>query len=1020
MDDFYIARTHYYKAEHEILSEHLKDCYQPQQVKIFYRKDIPSYEPFSNNLAPAKIRLLHATLERLIFHLQKESSKARVCFIHFFRELYGDLIDAELPLSAADLAGLIDAIISSQTQQHGAVCFEKVLELTATYIQMDGLKGSLRAVLLKLMHLIESGAAAFSHQQGKALLLRCKKLTGQFDPVQEIQSLFPDQVFRKRPGSAPDKFPSSKKGRFKDAQQMISDFLLHCESNNIDHSLSKQEIPLFQEILAENSCSIDSLVQALLIRFCWFEIVLYPQRRAPLSLLYKSLEHWSIKEASSLYFLIDHAAHLAPEMLPILDKIMHKVESWIDANGLDKELRKKLLGLSRSSLLNRKDRQSQKVYTRIQDIISGKSEKVLAPSYHLPELDHFGLFANQLLLEMDPASTSLWYQLLVLCEKAGKSRPNAGFLKKTKLLFDQFAAPQFLGPFKAILSHTIKMPLWTSTDSPYLFCPDNRESMRGLLWCSSHFEDEDLHLLLADVAERGYRKLYGKKSAAASVSNAAIYTLGQSKGIAGLAHLSRLKWRIKNFSVTRIVERYLDSAATVLGLDKLDLEDLSVPDFGLKEGSMKMSIGPSSAVIDASKGRKTKLIWLNSQGDVIKQAPKIVRQSFKTERKALKHLASSIQKNLQAQKQRIDRSLLLDRRWSFPFFQEHFLNHGLLGLISRKLILEFRRGSKSTNGIFQDGSFVNRQGKKISGINSRTTVSLWHPISKSSKEVAAWQQFIEHNEIKQPIKQAHREIYRLTAAEEGTEFYSNRMAAHILRQHQFNSLGRSRGWRYSMLGNFDHRESDAISFELPSANIKAEYWVSEVDNTEHMDPNYLWKFISTDQVRFTDLRSMQAMSLASVPPLVFSELMRDVDLFVGVASIGNDPNWEDRGGITEHRDYWHNFSFGELSSTARTRKKILQNLLPKLKIAKKCKISGRFLVVKGKLRIYKIHLGSTNILMEPNNEYLCIVSDQSKKEKNVFLPFEGDQQLSIILSKAFMLTEDDKIDDKTIMSQILS
>lgn len=79
-----------------------------------------------------------------------------------------------------------------------------------------------------------------------------------------------------------------------------------------------------------------------------------------------------------------------------------------------------------------------------------------------------------------------------------------------------------------------------------------------------------------------------------------------------------------------------------------------------------------------------------------------------------------------------------------------------------------------------------------------------------------------------------------------------------------------------------------------------------------------------------------------------------------------------------------------------------------------------FLVVKGKLRTYKIHIGSTNILMEPNDQYLCIMPDRGKKEipDDVFLPFEGDSGLSVILSKAMLLAEDDKITDKTIMSQI--
>ena len=41
------------------------------------------------------------------------------------------------------------------------------------------------------------------------------------------------------------------------------------------------------------------------------------------------------------------------------------------------------------------------------------------------------------------------------------------------------------------------------------------------------------------------------------------------------------------------------------------------------------------------------------------------------------------------------------------------------------------------------------------------------------------------------------------------------------------------------------------------------------------------------------------------------------DLFVGVASVGNDPSWIDGGaGVAEHHDYWHGYSFGELSTTA--------------------------------------------------------------------------------------------------------
>jgi len=47
------------------------------------------------------------------------------------------------------------------------------------------------------------------------------------------------------------------------------------------------------------------------------------------------------------------------------------------------------------------------------------------------------------------------------------------------------------------------------------------------------------------------------------------------------------------------------------------------------------------------------------------------------------------------------------------------------------------------------------------------------------------------------------------------------------------------------------------------------------------------------------------------------------------------------------------------------------------------------------------------------------VNDRSGKSTGkLFLPFEGDHMLSIILSKAFLLAEDEKIKDTTITRQI--
>ena len=75
-------------------------------------------------------------------------------------------------------------------------------------------------------------------------------------------------------------------------------------------------------------------------------------------------------------------------------------------------------------------------------------------------------------------------------------------------------------------------------------------------------------------------------------------------------------------------------------------------------------------------------------------------------------------------------------------------------------------------------------------------------------------------------------------------------------------------------------------------------------------------------------------------------------------------------------------------------------------------------MVRGNRRSYKIHLGSANVLMEPNDEYLCIVPDRGRGPRRLYLPFEEDSRLSVILSKAFMLADDERIDDPTITRQI--
>jgi hypothetical protein len=529
----------------------------------------------------------------------------------------------------------------------------------------------------------------------------------------------------------------------------------------------------------------------------------------------------------------------------------------------------------------------------------------------------------------------------------------------------------------------------------------------------------ELFQLLNDVAEKSYQKIPGVGPAAASVGNACLYVLAQS-GLAGVGQLSRLKLRIKQPNTQALIQKYIQDESSRLGVSPQLIEDMSVVDYGLTKGALTQVLGDYRAEVSIASIDKVDLRWFKADGTTLKSEPAAVKREFSLELKALKNTVADIARNTTAQRDRLDRSMLSGRCWTGQEFTDYYVNHGLMSFLAHRLIWTVEKNGQKADVFYQNGHWADHNGTVIDWIGGDVTVRLWHPVGKPIDTVLAWREFLNSREIKQPMKQAFREVYLLTDAELNTRSYSNRMAAHILKQHQFNTLAKGRGWRYSLLGAYDKGyESDKAQLALPEYDLKAEFWVSEVNADDAWNDTGIYLYVSTDQVRFTRLNDNEPLPLIDIPPLVFSEVMRDVDLFVGVGSVGNDPNWRD-GGLTQFRSYWESYSFGELGELARSRKQAIERLLPRLKIARVAAIRDKFLVVQGKLRTYKIHLGSGNILMEPNDQYLCIVPDRSvdKVANSVFLPFEGDGILSIILSKAFLLADDDTITDPTIVQQI--
>lgn len=697
-------------------------------------------------------------------------------------------------------------------------------------------------------------------------------------------------------------------------------------------------------------------------------------------------------------------------------------------------------------------REEQKWSRKLWDVISADE----APP--LLMLERNGeVFAAQALDDvegMPDAERIPWSKLLSHCSASDAGKPNKKWESRARELIGEIGETKFAEQ-TCVWFPLVDKPAANRTrpdsDEYYLYYESDPryivEShlavLKGLAWCAGLLADNTVTRALGALGMSSYSKISGLGARATRVGNACVWALGNIGSDSAMAQLALMKVKVKFGTAQKSIAKALEKLADALGVTTDELEEMSVPEYGLTDvGSFEQPMGEYTACLHVM-GVKATISFLNPNGKPMKSVPAAVKRDFAEDLKDLRGSAKDLDKMLSAQRERLDGLFLLKKEWPLRLWRERYLDHCVVGTIAKRLIWIFTEGDRVNSAIWVDGEMKTVSGEVVE-FTGNEKVQIWHPISVEPEEVVRWRAFLFEYLIQQPFKQAHREVYLLTDAEKSTAIYSNRFASHVLKQHQFNSLCAVRGWRNRLRLMVDDEYPPAHK-ELQAWGLRAEFWIEGIGDDwteEYVLDSGAFRYLSTDQVRFYPIESqtlyahsggggyghcareedvVEPIAISDVPALVLSEILRDIDLFVGVASVGNDPNWSDVGPEGHFTDYWAHHSFGELGETAETRKSILEALLPRLKIANVTRIDGRFLIVEGKIRTYKIHLGSGNILMEPNDQYLCIVKapNRGATKETLFLPFEGDEKMATILSKAFLLAADDKIKDSTITSQIV-
>ncbi len=252
----------------------------------------------------------------------------------------------------------------------------------------------------------------------------------------------------------------------------------------------------------------------------------------------------------------------------------------------------------------------------------------------------------------------------------------------------------------------------------------------------------------------------------------------------------------------------------------------------------------------------------------------------------------------------------------------------------------------------------------------------------------AWQEQLFDDHQRQPFKQAFRELYVLTEAEMSDSPRSRRWTGHQLQSRQAHGLFTARGWL-----------SDWETAEVAKVYHHADL-VARVEFVDGWGTPAEVELPTIDSLYFTARNSGEMVPLSSIPPVVFSETMRDLDLVASVAHAGGvDPE--------------ATASTIEMRAALVTQTVRLMNL-------DNVTIESSHAVIEGSLGEYSLHLGSGTVHRRPGGA-LCIIPVDAQRRGRVFLPFaDNDPKTAEVVSKVLLLARDKTIKDPTILEQLRS
>lgn len=307
------------------------------------------------------------------------------------------------------------------------------------------------------------------------------------------------------------------------------------------------------------------------------------------------------------------------------------------------------------------------------------------------------------------------------------------------------------------------------------------------------------------------------------------------------------------------------------------------------------------------------------------------------------------------------------------------MDHPVVAPMLKKLVLI----SDGTLGFWRDGRLIDPKGGKTA-IGDRVHIAHCSQLNENG-EWEAYQACCFEHSIQQPFKQIFRELYLITEDEMKESCVSRRYAGHQVQPKKAVALLKSRGWRV------DYEEGLQKVFHRHGFIAKMYAMADWFSPADVESP-------TLETIEFLDRKTHKRIEFSKIAPRDFSEVMRDIDLVVSVAHVGEvDPEAS--------------------QSSIALRRAVIRETLRLFKI-NNTRIEGRHAYIKGERHEYAVHLGS-GIAHKVPGVALSILPVHSQHRGRIFLPFiDDDPKTAEIISKILLLAKDREIKDPTILRQL--